>query len=193
MAQLAWEKTPEKPKNGAPKRGAQPERLKFLIGGGLLLAVVLYLVFSGTMVGARFFISVNEVASQPEYLGQTVRITGAVLGESIRYDRASGQLEFTIAHINEPFTDLALALNQAVNDPSRTRLAVSMANQVMPDLLQNEAQAILTGKMGADGIFYATELNLKCPSRFGEEQPDGIAANTLNALPNHNAASSAKD
>jgi cytochrome c-type biogenesis protein CcmE len=38
-------------------------------------------------------------------------------------------------------------------------------------LLRDEAQAIMTGKMGADGVFYATELNLKCPTRFEEAQP----------------------
>ncbi|NJL57955.1 cytochrome c maturation protein CcmE [bacterium] len=34
----------------------------------------------------------------------------------------------------------------------------------MPDLLQHEAQAILTGTLGDDGVFYATELLLKCPA-----------------------------
>jgi cytochrome c-type biogenesis protein CcmE len=42
----------------------------------------------------------------------------------------------------------------------------------MPDLLQNEAQAILSGYLGEDGIFHANELLLKCPSRFEEALPD---------------------
>jgi len=46
-----------------------------------------------------------------------------------------------------------------------------MANQAMPDLLQHEAQAILTGKLEEDGTFMATELLLKCPSRFEEKTP----------------------
>ena len=42
----------------------------------------------------------------------------------------------------------------------------------MPDLLQNEAQAIMTGKMGEDGVFYATELLLKCPTKYEEAVPE---------------------
>ena len=45
----------------------------------------------------------------------------------------------------------------------------------MPDLLQHEAQAILTGALGVDGVFYASELLLKCPSRFEESTgPEGL-------------------
>ena len=44
----------------------------------------------------------------------------------------------------------------------------------MPDLLQNEAQAILTGQLGADGVFYADELLLKCPTRYEEAVPQQV-------------------
>jgi cytochrome c-type biogenesis protein CcmE len=41
-----------------------------------------------------------------------------------------------------------------------------------PDLLRNEAQAIMTGHLGEDGIFYAEELLLKCPTRYEEAVPE---------------------
>jgi cytochrome c-type biogenesis protein CcmE len=41
----------------------------------------------------------------------------------------------------------------------------------MPDLLRHEAQAIVTGRIGADGVFYADELLLKCPTRYEEDIP----------------------
>jgi cytochrome c-type biogenesis protein CcmE len=68
---------------------------------------------------------------------------------------------------------LALALNQAVNDPTRQRMEV-VYEGVMPDLLQNEAQAIMTGKLGADGVFVADELLLKCPTRYDEAAPEQV-------------------
>jgi cytochrome c-type biogenesis protein CcmE len=40
-----------------------------------------------------------------------------------------------------------------------------------PDLLRNEAQAIMTGRIGPDGVFHADELLLKCPSRYSDEVP----------------------
>lgn len=170
MAQLVWEKSPltEKAKH---KPSASAGRLKLLMGGGLLLAVIAILVLSGTLTGARFFLSVDTVVSNPSYVGQTVRLTGAVIGESIRYDAETGDLSFTIVHVPDTFDDLAAALHEAVNDPTRTRITIVMTDQVKPDLLQHEAQAILTGQLNPDGTFTATELNLKCPSRFGDELP----------------------
>jgi cytochrome c-type biogenesis protein CcmE len=163
-----WEKRAGSvPANAPTRRGG--ERLKFLIGGLVILGAVAYLIISGTLSGARYFISVNELLSKPDYAGQTVRITGAVLGDSITYDTETLTIEFTVANIEEPYTDLAQALYEAVNNPQAERVHVRVENTVMPDLLKNEAQAILTGTLDANGVFQATELNLKCPSRFIEE------------------------
>jgi cytochrome c-type biogenesis protein CcmE len=69
---------------------------------------------------------------------------------------------------------LALVLHQAVNNPDANRIFV-VYEGVMPDLLQNEAQAIMTGKIGEDGIFYASELLLKCPTKYEEAVPEQSA------------------
>jgi len=171
MAQLTWEKTPQ-PNNAKGTPRPSWERYKFLAGGGVMLAIVAILVLSGTLAGARFFLSVDTVVNNATYVDQNVRLTGAVLGDSIQYDADTGDLSFTIAHVPDQFDDLAVALHESVSDPTRNRVKIVMKDQVMPDLLQHEAQAILTGKMGEDGVFYATELNLKCPSRFGQGMPD---------------------
>lgn len=175
MTHLAWEKplTAEKPK-AKPRSGSW----KFALGGALMLAAVVYLVFSGTMVGTRFFITVDEVVHNPAYLGQTVRITGAVIGSTIDYDPVTGDLAFTVAHIDGEPTDLALELHRVANNPVTTRLPIVMTNQTKPDLLVHEAQAILTGQMRPDGTFYATELLLKCPSRFQENTPGSMMRTT---------------
>jgi cytochrome c-type biogenesis protein CcmE len=41
-----------------------------------------------------------------------------------------------------------------------------------PDLLRDEAQAIARGQLHDDGVFYAEELLLKCPSRYAEDVPE---------------------
>ena len=61
-------------------------------------------------------------------------------------------------------------MHQAVLDPSRARIKVVYVGP-KPDLLRNEAQAIMTGRMGQDGVFYAEELLLKCPTRYEEAVP----------------------
>jgi cytochrome c-type biogenesis protein CcmE len=44
-----------------------------------------------------------------------------------------------------------------------------------PDLLRDEAQAIMTGHVGDDGVFYADELLLKCPTKYEEAVPSQVA------------------
>jgi cytochrome c-type biogenesis protein CcmE len=56
-------------------------------------------------------------------------------------------------------------------DPSRARIKVVYVGP-KPDLLRNEAQAIMTGRMAEDGVFYAEELLLKCPTRYEEAVPE---------------------
>lgn len=147
-------------------------RWKFMVGGLLMLGAVAYLIFSGTAAGARYFITVDDLLADPDaYAGQTVRISGAVIGDTIVYDEQNLILDFTIASIPAEFDDLAKALYDAVNDPTVGRLHIHITNEVKPDLLQNEAQAIITGELGEDGIFYASELLLKCPSRYEESNP----------------------
>ena len=100
-----------------------------------------------------------------------------MIGDSIQYDAQSLTLTFEVAHVPADGPDiqteggLAEALHQAVLDTSRARMKVGYVG-VKPDLLRNEAQAIVTGHLGADGIFYAEELLLKCPTRYEEAVPD---------------------
>jgi len=144
-------------------------RWKFLVGGLLILAAVGYLVISGTLSGARFFITVDELMADPAYVGQTVRIAGAVIGDTIAQDGDS--ITFTIAHIPKNTNNLGESLHLAANDTSATRLVVTYEG-AKPDLLQHEAQAILSGTLDENGVFHANELLLKCPSRFQEGSSD---------------------
>ncbi|MDX2139925.1 MAG: cytochrome c maturation protein CcmE [Chloroflexota bacterium] len=167
MAQAVW----EKPAGEAQAPVVSRERLKFLIGGILILGAILYLIFSGMQAGARFFITVDEVVNDANYAGQTVRVSGAVLGDTIRYDEATLTIEFTVVHIPEGQDVTGETLFNAVNDPNATQMRVRVEGQTKPDLLRHEAQAIMTGTYGADGVFHVSELNLKCPSRFIEGAP----------------------
>jgi cytochrome c-type biogenesis protein CcmE len=171
MAQATWEKS-QVAVLPSQKSG---ERLKFLVGGVLILAAVAYLIISGTAAGARYYITVDDLLMSPqEYAGKDVRISGAVIGDTIQYDDQNLVINFTIANIPSQPQDLAQTLHEAVNDPQATRLQIRVEDQVKPELLRHEAQAILTGRLGSDGVFYASELLLKCPTRFEETHP-GLA------------------
>ena len=152
-------------------------RAKFIIGGLLIVAAIVYLIYSSTAASAQYFLTVDEVEEKgSEVYGRDLRISGAVMGETIEYDAQTLTLKFTVAHIPGDNTEieaqggLAYVLHDAVVNPGSQLQVVH--NGPMPDLLQNEAQAIMTGQLGEDGIFYAEELLLKCPTKYEEAVPE---------------------
>jgi cytochrome c-type biogenesis protein CcmE len=152
-------------------------RSKFIIGGLLILAAVVYLIASSTQASAEYFMTVDEVSEQGQsVIGKSLRVSGAVVGDSIKYDPQSLTLTFDVAHVPgnnqevEAQGGLAEVLHAAVVDPARTRIQVQYSGP-KPDLLKNEAQAIMTGQIGADGVFHADELLLKCPTKYEEAVP----------------------
>jgi len=161
QTQTTWEKSPS---NTLPK---QKQSWQLWVGVALILGAVAFLILGNTLGGAQYFTTVNALMANPEeHIGKTIRISGAVVGETIQYDSQNLNIAFTIAHIPENAENIGEALFIAANDPTATRLPIYIENTVKPDLLRHEAQAIITGKLGEDGVFYATELLLKCPSRF---------------------------
>jgi cytochrome c-type biogenesis protein CcmE len=176
MVQTTWEKTSGI--EGAVSAKHRTINWRFIIAGIVILGAVGYLIVAGTLSGMQYFITVEDLLNNKSYVGQTVRISGAVVGETINYDSEHLIIEFTVSNIapQSKDEDLAAALHESVSNPKAARVKVHIENQVKPDLLQNEAQAILTGKLGADGVFQATDLLLKCPSRFQESDPNKAIA-----------------
>jgi cytochrome c-type biogenesis protein CcmE len=168
----------EEREEAQPRSGS---RLKFIIGGTLIIAAIVYLVISSTKANAQYFYTIDELKSRSQSLvGQNVRISGAVVGDSIQYDPQTLALSFRIANVPadnkqiEAQGGLAFVLHEAVTDPTRTRMqAVYIGPK--PDLLRDEAQAIMTGQVGEDGVFYADELLLKCPTKYEEAVPNQVA------------------
>jgi cytochrome c-type biogenesis protein CcmE len=151
---------------------------KFLLGGLLILGAVVYLIFSSTTANAEYFMTVDELnAEGSAAINKSVRLSGAVIGDTIQYDAETLTLTFEVAQVTgdnneiEAQGGLAEVLHQAVIDPTRERVKVVYVG-VKPDLLRSEAQAIMTGTLGEDGVFHADELLLKCPTRYEQAVPE---------------------
>ena len=151
---------------------------KFVIGGIFILVAVVFLIWTSTAASAEYFLTVDELNAKGSGVAdKNLRVSGAVIGDSIQYDPQSLTLSFEVAHVPadnlaiESEGGLAEVLHQAVLDPSRARIKVVYVGP-KPDLLRNEAQAIMTGHMSTDGVFYAEELLLKCPTRYEEAVPE---------------------
>jgi cytochrome c-type biogenesis protein CcmE len=152
-------------------------RSKFWIGGLLIVAAIVYLIASSTSAAAQYYMTVDELQAQGAAVaGRNLKLSGAVDGATVAYDSKTLTLQFTIANVPGDMDEieraggLAEVLHQAVVNPDAARLSVIYVGP-KPDLLRNEAQAIVTGHLGDDGVFYADELLLKCPTRYEEQVP----------------------
>jgi len=155
-------------------------RSKFILGGLLIAAAIIYLIATSTQAAAQYYLTIDELSAKGDSIkDRDVKLSGAVLGETIRYDIETLTLRFTIANVPadsdeiEAKGGLAEVLHQAVMDPNARRLEVVYIGP-MPDLLRDEAQAIVTGRLREDGVFEADELLLKCPTRYEDEIPSQV-------------------
>ena len=143
----------------------QNNRLKFIVGGVILLAAIVFLVINAMQGNTQLYKTVDEFhAEQARLVGRDLRVAGMVIGDSIQYtqiDATSSRLEFDIV--------------DDANNPGQS-LHVVAYNEPMPDLLQDHAQALVEGHY-ADGAFQVNEggLMLKCPTRYEELDPSEAA------------------
>lgn len=152
-------------------------RAKLVIAGLLIVSAVAYLIVTSTGSTAHYFLTIEEVRAMGEEAGnRRLTISGAVLGDTIDYDPSKPRVTFTIVQMPgdprevERAGGLARVLHDAVNDPNAPQMDV-VYEDVKPDLLQHESQAIIRGQLGDDGRFYADEVLLKCPTRYEEGVP----------------------
>lgn len=150
---------------------------KLIIGIVIIVAAVVYLIVSSTISQSQYFMTVEELQSnQAQYLGKNVRMSGVVLGDTIVYDPQTLELTFQVAQIPgdhrviEQMGGMSVVLAQAAHDPALPKMTVHYKGP-RPDLLKDEAQAIMTGSLDASGVFQANELLLKCPSKYQSELP----------------------
>ncbi len=130
-------------------------RSKFIVGGAIIVLAVGYLIVSSIGGSTAYYLTVEEVRAEGPS-EQTVRVAGDVIGETIEWNAKELMLRFNIA------------------DASGT-LAV-IYNGPRPDMLQDDAEAIVEGRYIEGGSFEASNLLLKCPSKY-----EGAATATAEA------------
>lgn len=131
-------------------------RLKFVLIGCGIAVTMAFLIVVGAMRpegGMLYYRTVDEFLADPVTHGHT-RVNGKVAEGTIRRIPSGQEVFFTM---------------QDGKDPSRT-LAVAYRG-IIPDTFVDRADVVVEGKMRADGVFEATTLLAKCPSKY--ESADG--------------------
>ncbi len=141
---------------GAVSTSKANSKVKFIVGGFVIVALIGYLIISSISTAGAYFREVGEVLDQQTALtGKNLRVSGMVVTESIQYDAANLDLRFNIADPNDASRQLAIQFHG-----------------VQPDqITRPNTEAIIEGTLGNDGSVSANNLLLKCPSRYEEGVP----------------------
>jgi cytochrome c-type biogenesis protein CcmE len=138
------------------QRRSGPRQRRFLVGGLVILAGLVYLAVTVTRASAVYYLTVPELyAKGPQATQRSVRVSGIVDAGSIQRDPSSFVTRFT------------------ASDPGGT-LPVIYKGPV-PDIFQPGIQVVVEGKLGADGVFHADTLLTKCPAHFQAATPTAAA------------------
>jgi cytochrome c-type biogenesis protein CcmE len=135
------------------------KKIKFIVGGVAILALIVYLIVSGVSSAGSYYREVGEVLTQQATLtGKSLRVSGNVVQESILYDAPTLSLSFKISDPSDASKQLPIHFHG-----------------VRPDQIGREgASAIVEGKLLPNGAVEANNLLLKCPSRYEEYNQEEI-------------------
>lgn len=130
-------------------------RVKFLVGGAVILGVAVYLMASSIKTTGEYYLTPQElaakVAADPSLVGSGVKMGARVIPGSIRRDPSGREVAFR------------------VSDGDHTYPVVYRG--IIPDTFTDSADVVVDGRLGSDGTFRATTLLAKCASRY-ENAPD---------------------
>jgi cytochrome c-type biogenesis protein CcmE len=125
-------------------------RTKFLIGGALVLSVAGYLMASSIKDTGVYYMTPTELTAKlqadPSFVNAGVKVGARVVPGSVQ--RAAGGKEYAFR----------------VTDGSHTFPVVYRG--IAPDTFTDSVDVVVSGRMGTDGTFQATELLAKCASRY---------------------------
>ncbi len=125
-------------------------RVKFIVGGAVVVAALVWLGFVGFQESKAYYITVEEFdAMQGDLHGRTLKVAGDVVDGSI--DRTRSQMEFVIAH------------------KGKSLKVRYVGKEVVPDTFKDGSKAVVEGKLDSEGVLQARHIEAKCASKYEAE------------------------
>ena len=145
-------------------------RPRFYFGGAVIALAVAYLIVSAIRSTSEYYLTVDEVSARQSELGRyPIRVAGRVKPGTISWDPNSLTLKFVIVPIPDPAaaTPVRPVSVKAVDSVS---FPVFCAGQPKPDMLAENRDVIVEGKLGAGGVIIASQVMTSCPSKYQPKQ-----------------------
>jgi cytochrome c-type biogenesis protein CcmE len=138
-------------------------RARFIIGAGLIVAAVAYLIVAAIQSTSEYYLTVDEVAArQPALQGQTLRVAGQVKAGTIQWDPAKLRLKFGMVAIPDP----SKGKLSPVAASDHAMFTVICTGEPKPDMFAPGRDVIVEGRLGAGGVVNATQVMTSCPSKY---------------------------
>jgi cytochrome c-type biogenesis protein CcmE len=123
-------------------------KTKLWIGILTVAGVLAALITMGMSNTTAFYMTIDEVAAKKsEAVDKPLKVSGKIVGDSVRWDADQLLLSFQL------------------EGESGNRLTFEYTG-VKPDTFNDEWEAIVDGRLQPDGVFVATDLLVKCPSKY---------------------------
>ncbi len=128
-------------------KGFLPRQTKILLGAFVIFAAVGFFIFSSLQGNQQYFLTLAEMKAKGDTVTkQSVRVGGNLAPDSTHIDSKAVTAQFSI-------TD-------------GTNVLPVVYNGVLPDTFEKSTQVIAEGKLGNDGVFHASLVLAKCPSKY---------------------------
>lgn len=132
-----------------PKAGSRVGSIKIIIGGLVIFSAIAFATAMSFQSNTVYYMNLQEFKAQPEkFTGQVVRVNGPLDQSSIQIDQKTLELRFNM------------------KDGSMIQPVVY--HGVIPDTLTTGESVVAEGKLDSQGVFQASTLLVKCPSKYEE-------------------------
>ncbi len=148
-------------------KGFLPRQTKILLGAFVILGAIGFFIFSSLQGNQQYFLTLAEMKAKGDLATkQPVRVGGNLAPNTTHINTKDVTAEFTI-------TDGANMLPVVYKG-------------ILPDTFEKSTQVIAEGKLGSDGVFRASLVLAKCPSKYDPskiEWHDSTQQGNLNYKP----------
>lgn len=127
---------------------------------GLAIAIIVislgYLAYTGVQESKSYYVTIKELKTLGnDAYTKRLRVAGNVQPGSIRM--AGSNADFVIVEKEE-------------NQPEQLLRVSYKGTQPPPDTFKDDAQALVMGEYGRDGVFHAHEIQAKCASKYAPKE-----------------------
>jgi len=121
--------------------------LRFGVAIVVLVAALSYLAFTGIQESKSYYVTIKELQGMGDQAhGRRLRVAGSVVPGSIHRQGTGADFQ-----LDEEGRKLQIAYR---------------ASEPPPDTFKDNAQALVEGSYGADGVFHAKQIQAKCASKY---------------------------